>query len=356
MTSKENHRPQGKISQRKMLMLLFPVLTLMAALVFYAFGGGRTAKSAIGINQGINTTLPDPKLGKEEPADKMDYYNQAGQASAHSDTARSSEADENFGFSAGQDDQTQKINDKLAAINQQINSPYVAPRAYSPIGSPSSSTAPISKDVDRLESLMKTMQEKSGEDPEMAQLNNMMDKLLAVQNPELARQLYKKPDILIKADSLFRAIPAAIASNQKVKQGSVVELRLLDTISIGGQAIPKGHLIYGLASFSNQRLNLEIKNIRLGTSIIPVNITVFDQRDGMSGINAPEALLTEAVNGGVSDAAGSIGITGFDLTTQIAGAGLDAAKNLLTKKVGKVKQSLKAGYPLLLRDNTKKLN
>jgi hypothetical protein len=43
------------------------------------------------------------------------------------------------------------------------------------------------------------------------------------------------------------------------------------------------------------------------------------------------------------------------LTTQFAGAGLDAAKSLFTKRLKRIKQKLKAGYPVLLRDNTKKL-
>ncbi len=355
MTQKENQRPKGKISHRMMLMILFPVLLLMGALLFYALGGGRTAEKTNAATTGINTTLPDPRLAGEEPADKMAYYDKARQDSAHSDTAKLSTAAESFGFTRHEDEQTQKINEKLAAINQQISAPYVAPKPAAPLENPVyANHAPMSKDVDRLEALMKTMQENNDSgDSEMVQMGSVMDKLLALQNPELAKQIYKKPE-QATPDSLFKAIPAVIASDQKARQGSVVELRLKDTLIINGQVIPKGHLIYGHASFSNQRLNLEIKNIRLGTSIVPVNITVFDQRDGMSGINAPEALLSEAVNGGISDAAGSIGITGFDLTTQIAGAGIDAAKSLLTKKVNKVKQSLKAGYPLLLRDNTKK--
>ncbi|MES2458202.1 MAG: conjugative transposon protein TraM [Bacteroidota bacterium] len=358
MTATQNLRPSGKISQQKLMMMLFPVITLMAALLFYAFGGGRTVETDPVTSQGINTTLPDPQLGKDEPTDKMAYYDRAKQDAAHSDTAQLSAAAEHLGFRVREDEQTVKIQSKLAAINQQISAPYVAPKPYLPaVNTGYAGTAPISKDVDRLEALMKTMQEKpAGEDPEMAELNSMMDKLLAVQNPDLAKQIYKKGETAALPDSLFQAIPAVIAADQKAKQGSVVELRLSDTIRISGQVIPRGHLVYGLASFSNQRLNLEIKNIRLGTSIIPVNITVFDQRDGMPGINAPEALLAESVNGGISVAAGGIGISGFDLTTQIAGAGIDAAKNLLKKKVGKVKQNLKSGYPLLLRDNTRKNN
>ena len=342
-----------RFDQQTMMLVLFPVAVFLSAILFYVLGGGRSQRTEDLKSTGINTQLPQAQLNKKEPTDKMAYYDMARQDSVHNDTVGLSTAAENLGFTRRENVQTQKINEKLTAINQALATPDVISPHYAPNNLAGNNATPITKDVDRLETLMKDMQQNGNDDPEMVQLGSMMDKLLALQNPELAKTLFKKSDNG-KADSTFAAIPAIIATSQKAKQGSVVELRLQDTLIINGQIIPKGHLIYGLASFSNQRLNLEIKNIRLGTSIIPVNITVFDQRDGMAGINAPEAILNDAVKGGITDAAGSIGITGFDLSTQIAGAGIDAAKNLLTKKVNKVKQSLKQGYPLLLRDNTKK--
>lgn len=76
----------------------------------------------------------------------------------------------------------------------------------------------------------------------------------------------------------------------------------------------------------------------------------------MRGINAPEALLSEAVGSGSVDAMNnSIGFSGFDLGTQIAGAGLGAAKGLLSKKIRRVKQKISSGYPVLLRGNTRKV-
>ncbi|SDL84945.1 conjugative transposon protein TraM [Pedobacter antarcticus] len=342
-----------RVNQQTMMLVLFPVAAILSAVLFYVLGGGRPEQIEGVKSAGINTQLPQAQLAKEQPADKMAYYDMARQDSVHNDTAGLSTAAENLGLNPRENAQTQKINEKLTAINQALATPDVIPQRYTPNNLAGNTPTPITKDVDRLETLMKNMQQNGNDDPEMAQLGSMMDKLLALQNPELAKTLFKKSDNG-KPDSTFAAIPAIIATSQKAKQGSVVELRLQDTLIINGQIIPKGHLIYGHASFSNQRLNLEIKNIRLGTSIIPVNITVFDQRDGMAGINAPEAMLNDAVKGGITDATGSIGITGFDLTTQIAGAGIDAAKNLLTKKVSKVKQSLKEGYRLLLRDNTKK--
>lgn len=348
-------KSKQKFSKRKVLLgLIVMVFALLSGLGYYLY----TRYAAIEAQPkktGINTVLPDAKLEKEEHLDKMGYYEKARQDSAHADASGLNSAAEKLGFSAPENLQEQQINEKLAAINQVIATPYVAPKSVAPVNLGYSNAAPIAKDVDRLETLMKGIKGDEEADPEMSQLSEMMDKLIAVQNPGLAAQVFQKKAGAERPDSLFRAIPAVVAVNQKARQGSVVEIRLLDTVIINGVTLPAGHSVFGLAAFSNQRLNLEIKNVRLGTSVIPVDLTVYDKRDAMVGINAPEALLSDAVNGGAIDAAGSVGITGFDLTTQIAGAGIDAAKSLLVKKIGRVRQSLKAGYPVLIRDNTRKL-
>lgn len=354
---------RNRMEKRKVLLML-PFLVLpFLAFGFYALGGGsgETAEQAA-LPKGINTVLPDAEFKGKQPEDKMEIYNQALADSGRFGGAGAIAS--KLGMDMTEDPMTSRINEKLAAINKEIAMPYAAPKGNaSAIGVSSVGGLTggfrdnrMTGDVDRLEALMKTMKSGSEEqDPEMAQLSAMMDKLIAVQNPDLAGQIYKKPAVSTASDSLFKAIPAVVAVNQKARQGSVVELRLVDSVVLNGVVIPAGHPLFGLAAFSNQRLNLEIKNIRLGNQVIPVNLTVYDKRDAMVGINAPEALLTDAVNGGSIDAMGSLNLPGFDLTTQIAGAGIDAAKSLLTKKIGRVKQNLKAGYPLLLRDNTKKL-
>nr|WP_121271739.1 conjugative transposon protein TraM [Pedobacter schmidteae] len=356
-------KQRARVEKRKLLLCL-PLLALpFLAFGFYALGGGNGAavEKDVVVN-GINLDLPDAQFKKSEPSDKMGIYKLM-----ESDTGASGESDGiqavagRLGFTPNEDPQTRQINEKLAAINREINQPVTAQKSYEELFKRSSGQTreePLSKDVSRLESLMKTMQSPSGgDDPEMVQLNSLMDKIIAVQNPELARQKQAGSKVAVVPDSLFKAIPAEIAVKQKAVQGSVVELRLLDTLVVKGQVIPKGHAVFGLAEFSNQRLNLQIRNIRVGNQIIPVNLTVFDRKDAMIGINAPEAVLTDAVNAGSSDAIGGFGIGSFDqsLGVQVAGAGIEAAKNMLTKRLKRVKQPLKAGYPLLLRDNTKKL-
>ncbi|ETZ19201.1 conjugative transposon protein TraM [Pedobacter sp. V48] len=330
-------------------------------MAFAALGGGsKPAAAEVQVSKGINTALPDAQLkdDKKEP-DKMSLYDQAQKLlkdSAENKAATLAAANRAGNLATGQADATEaEINSKLAQINAQVKAPVVAPARSLEISK--SEPAPdlaLNSDVARLERLMQSMKEPSGEDQEIQQLGSLMDKILAIQNPELVKSPVASDEV---PDSIFRAIPAAVSGPVKVRQGSVIELRLLDSATVSGQFLPAGHAVFGVADFSNQRITLEVDNIRLGTSIIPVSLSTYDRRDGMRGINAPEALLSEAVGAGSVDAMSSIGLTGFDqnLGTQIAGAGLSAAKGLLSKKIKRLKQKLDTGYPVLLRDNSRKL-
>ncbi|HVW98695.1 MAG TPA: conjugative transposon protein TraM [Mucilaginibacter sp.] len=287
----------------------------------------------------------------------MAVYEQQEKSSPDTSGTGIASVAQRLGFNgADEDPQAKAIQERLERLNTELNKPYTPEAVHKEARPPLAADPETGKAVDKLEMLMQSMQEGNGaEDPEMKQLSGLLQSIQEIQNPELAKLKYQAKDAKVaKPDSQFRAIPAIIDGDQKAVQGSVIKLKLLDSLIVGGQVIPKGHNIYGLGSFSNQRLNLEIKNIRLGNLIVPVNLTVFDQRDAMIGINAPEAVLSDAVNNGVVNAAGSVSLPGFDLTTQLAGAGIDAARSLLSKKLKRIKQPLKSGYPLLLRDNTRK--
>lgn len=350
-------RDSAFFKRRKFLMVL-PLLVLpFMTMAFAALGGGSKAPVAtVGLSKGLNTVLPDAQLKSKNEADKMSLYEQSLK-----DSAKMAGADL-LAFHAANampgnvqaDAAESAINARLAQIHAQVNAPAADAPIRSGVSSkPAAGNDPsLNADVVRLEKLMQSMKEPAGEDQEMQQLGSLMDKILAVQNPNLVRPAVV-PAVL--SDSVFRAVPAKVVGPVKVTQGSVIELRLLDSMTINGQLISAGHSVFGTAEFSNQRIALEIRNIRLGTSIIPVSLSTYDKRDGMPGINAPEALLSDAVGSGSVDAINSIGFSGFDLGTQIAGAGLGAAKGLLSKKIRRVKQKLDSGYPVLLRDNTRKL-
>jgi len=347
---------ETKTKDKRKVLLILPLLVLpFMALAFYAMGGG---KGTVNLDQqtvqkGINVDLPDASFKKDEPTNKLGFYQQAdrnGDSIEEEDNGIENMATR-LGFkNLDEDLQTKAIEQKLEALNKEIAKPVEPKISY-----PNIEYAPqpigMKSDVDRLESLMKSMQQNKEEDPEMAQLNEMLQSILDIQHPDRVEQWIPKTEPT-NPDSLFKAIPAVIVDNQKAVQGATIKIRLQDSIHINGVIIPKGHELFGICRITNQRLLLDIKNIRLGTSIIPVDLTVYSL-DGMVGINAPEAMLADAIGGGADDAIRGMRIMSFDQTigAQAAGAGIDAAKSLFSKKVKRIKVKLNAGSAILLRNN-----
>lgn len=338
-----------KIETRRILLFLPVLMIPLMALAFYVLGGGKSDNTVKEANTGIRTELPDAKFGSDTAGDKMAAYELAEKLAKDTASSEMGTVAQRLGFGGLADDpQTKAIEQRLEALNKELSKPYEETASGTGGAKKQQGFGAGQDETERLEKLMKSMYASGGTDPEMQQLSGMLERIQEIQDPELARLKYQSGAKLLP-DSQFRAIPAVVDGNQKALQGSVVKLKLLDTMEIGGYLIPKGYNVYALGAFSNQRLNLEIKNIRVGNSIIPVRLTVFDKNDAMAGINAPEALLSDAVRSGGIDAMGSFGLMGMDLTTQLAGAGIDAAKGLLTKKLRRIKQPLKNGYPVLLR-------
>lgn len=343
-----------KDKRKKRLLLVLPLLVFCPLLAFFAIKGvgSQFASEQEEAVQGINTNLPDAKLEKDEPISKLGFYERAGKVTSSVTGASLAEPAGRFNLSGhGSDPQAERINERLAALNQELARP-VAPvpvkDRYEQVQSVN-----IKSDVDRLEMLMKSMQENKGDDPEMQQLGGMLQQIIDIQHPELVKaRLSGIKEKNLSADSLFAAIPAFVVKKGKVVHGASVELCLSDSVWLKGLLIPKGHKVFGVCRVGNQRLLVDVKNIRLGNSIVPVSLSVYSL-DGMEGLNAPEAMLTDALNSGTVGAGSSVGISGFDqsLVTQVAGAGIDAAKGLLSKKLRRVKVNLKVGEMVLLRNN-----
>jgi hypothetical protein len=342
---------ERKQKDKRKVLLVLPLLVLpFMALAFYAMGGG-TGNHLLGHldSKGINTSLPDASFKKDDPKDKMGIYNLTGNDTSANENGIQNVADR-LGFNAKEENQqTEQINEKLEVLNKEISKP--SPKVNINTSTVRQQPTGMKNDVDRLEMLMKSMQSGKGSDPEMEQMNSMLQSIMDIQHPERVRQKYIN-QVTDSPDSLFKAIPAVIVDNQKVLQGATIKLRLLDSVKLNGQIIPKGQFIYGICNIANQRLLLDVKTIRLGNRIVPVDLSVYSL-DGIRGIEAPEALLTDAINGGSDDAVRNIQLLGLDqsMGAQIAGAGIEATKNLFSKKVKRIKVKLKAEYPILLRNN-----
>ncbi|WP_379093874.1 conjugative transposon protein TraM [Pedobacter sp. UC225_65] len=105
-------------------------------------------------------------------------------------------------------------------------------------------------------------------------------------------------------------------------QGSTIRLRLLDSVVLENVVVPKGHFVFGLCRLVNQRLLLDIRNIRLGNAIVPVELTMYSL-DGMAGLAAPDAVLGDAASAGAADAVGgsrSMDWTGLGDRWQVQGS------------------------------------
>lgn len=339
---------ERKQKDKRKVLLVLPLLVFpFMALAFYAMGGGTRSTQHVSASKGINATLPDAAFKTEDPKDKLAIYNLKGNDTAGNDLAGVADR---LGFNpTGDDTQTEQINQKLEALNQEISKPHT--KVISNTRTTGQQSSGMKNDVERLEMLMRSMQSGKGSDPEMEQLSTMLQSIMDIQHPERVREKYLK-QIVDSPDSLFKAIPAIVVDNQRVVQGTTIKLRLLDSVILNRQVIPKGHLIYGICNIANQRLLLDVKTIRLGNRIVPVDLSVYSL-DGIRGIEAPEALLTDAINGGSDEAVRNLQFMTLDqsMGAQIAGAGIETAKNLFSKKVKRIKVKLKANHPILLRNN-----
>ncbi|MBS1519840.1 MAG: conjugative transposon protein TraM [Bacteroidetes bacterium] len=337
--------------QRKFLLVLPLLIIPFLTMAFWALGGGKAGGQPIKNTKGLDTDLPQAQFKDKDKTDKMAVY----QAAQHDSTQDG--VSPAFLKSMGldkvspkktdsivtADDQAQKIQAKLVQLNKQLHQPQEFRQQ------PISYDESESQQVKQLKKMVRSMNSgNNAQDPEMQQLNNMLDKIQAIQNPA---SVQSKPAATEPAKP-FRAIPAVIDGKQKVMDGGAVKLKLTDTATLQHQQLPKGQEIFGVCQVTNQRLLLTIQNIRLDKQIIPVNLTVFSL-DGMPGIPAPEAELGGAAGNGADNVIQSMQFLTMDqsLGAQAAAGGINAAKGLFSKKVRKIKVKLSDDYPVLLKIN-----
>lgn len=422
------------IRQRRFLLVL-PLLALpFMTMIFWALGGGKVEKveAQAAVKKGFNINLPDANLKDDKPMDKMSYYDQARldsikflelvkndpnyknigltdtdeYLSGKEDTFQLP-ADERglntslYGGRGGNDPHTDKIYRKLAELDREMSKPVPDAREDEPYdmyqrtpGRGNNSAGVNSSDVDRLEQMMNMMNQPAGEDPEMKQLNGMLDKILDVQYPERVQEKMKQTSqankgqvfavssqtkenniTLLNADlsaggttngfysftgttaieDSQNAIQAVIHETQTIVDGSTVKLRLVNDIFINGVRIPKDNFIYGIASLRGERLSIKITSVRYNNSLFPVELAVYDM-DGLDGIYIPGAITRDVAKQSADRSMQTIGLTSLDPSwgAQAASAGIEAAKTLFSKKVKLIKVTVKAGYQVLLRDEKQK--
>ncbi|MDR6809683.1 conjugative transposon TraM protein [Dyadobacter sp. BE34] len=420
--------------RRRKFYLLLPLLALPFLTFIYWVLVVKNLKSeqVTTVASGLQLSLPDASL-KDEPAmDKWQYYRKADQDSAlriqqiKRDPYRNGDVlitpiDTLYSHLRGLDapDQQKKgrgltsqvarehsnhevqVQQKLRDLEKAMtstHSPTFAAKGRD-IVPPSS---PVEqKDIARLEALLKPseLQTHAEEvDPELAQLNSMLDKILAIQNPDQTAQLLSsnqiataRPSLPVTVlgkenivsilsgqnskDSVMLAnqvtvvgffglneeevepenggLTAVIEKTQQLVSGATVQLRLTRPINVSGQAIPENTFIYGIASLSGERLKIKITSISSNEKILPVNLGVYDL-DGIEGIYIPGTIsrnvTKQALGSQVQGADYDVG--GFSLGAQAANAGMQIGRTLLGRKTRLTQVTLQEGYKVILRDDT----
>ncbi len=439
---------QQFLRKRKFLLFL-PLLVLpFATLLFWALGGGKGTDVQAGqqtVKGGLNMNLPDANFKEDGSLNKLSYYEKAasdsqkredalkndpyyqqqdrtasGQWQGASDTGLlSMKYGQNnlntnarlntspYADMAYSDPNEAKVYQKLAELDKAINEAAIHTGRTKDHrdASRSNNVSVKSADIDRLEQMM-NMTKNSGydEDPEMKQLDNLMDKILEIQHPERVKEkiahtttkenkgqvfpvsvkrnsnhtsllsnkesnesdlskdgelsqngFFPLVDDIENSPVQDNAIQAVIHETQTVVDGAIVKLRLQTDIAINGTLIPKGRFVYGQASLNGERLNIRIGSIRYKSTLSPVQLSVVDM-DGMEGVYVPGTITRDVAKNSADRAIQGVGLTTLDpsLGAQAASAGIEAAKTLLNRKAKLIKVTLKAGYQVLLRDEKQK--
>ncbi len=394
-------------------LLIIPCVTF----IFWVLGGGSGQQPfASGEESGFNASLPEPFL-KDGPVDKLAFYEKADR-----DSLRLAELQKADPYYTGQTstkslasdskllglpDKKQQvsspdeiqvgINQKLEELNRIITAKQEAPTLA---GAIPSGTVGLSEenlpatDLDRLEKMIESIHQPSSvPDPEMVQIDQMLEKVLDIQYPERVEQrlaeqsriergkvftvsgaedewaatcldcgispvaalsqtagFYGFEDEAYTSPSAV-AIQAVVHETQEIVEGSTIKLRLTDDVFVNGVMIPKDQFVYGIASLNGERLQIRINSIRYEQSLFPVALKVFDL-DGLDGIHIPGAITRDAAKQSGDRAIQSVGLTTFDrsIGAQAAATGIELSRNLLSRKVRLIRVTVKAGYQVLLRD------
>jgi conjugative transposon TraM protein len=414
---KTNHSAKF-LKQRKFLMIL-PVLTLpFMTLMFWAFSGGKgNAMVQTDVHAGLNLKLPDAKFKDQKGLNKLSFYEQAALDSAKTKEAEKLDPywnkvsnDSNFQDSSkplfndyGMDANKRKVYDKLDELKKALNKSEQASNYNQQQSNPYSlQSFSSSKEADRLQAMMQNMKEDKSEDPEITQLNSMLDKIMAIQNPEQKKNSDKpssdkrlsvktkkqKADIsLLKSNATktinndtavegntnnafysisdnmnddddsvtANSIEAIIPETQTIVAGATIKLALSNDVTIKNVLLSAGAFVYGTASLSNERLKVSINSIRFENSILPVSLDVYDM-DGQEGIYVPGSINRTVAKESANNVMSGMNATTIDpsIGAQAASAGIEAAKSLFSKKIKLIKMTVKAGYKVLLKDSHEK--
>jgi conjugative transposon TraM protein len=417
-----------QVLRKRKFFLSLPLLVLpFTTLLFWALGGGKGNDAQAGqpsVKGGLNMQLPDAYLKDDKSLTKLSYYEKAASDSQkleeqlkndpfylghekknteglhqNSDTDllslkyKQNISTANTGLNtspnnrSSNDPNEAKVYEKLAELNRAMNGTTLQTtrnKGYSTTRGNNQASV-NSADIDRLEGIMNmTKNSDNDEDPELKQLNGMMEKILDIQHPERVKKKTKQTSSEAKGQVLPVSAnntddnTSLLLSNNNVslrdtfrnnepsgngffslvddldnmpEQANAIQAVIHETVTLVEGATVKLRLQNDISVNNGERLNIKISSLRYKSSLFPVQLSVFDM-DGMEGVYVPGAITRDVAKNSADRAIQGIGITTLDpsLSAQAASAGIEAAKTLLSRKAKLIKVILKAGYQVLLLD------
>lgn len=420
-----NQQDHAKKKKIKLFVLLPVAIVFIAATIFWAVGGGKaeaTDNKEVATSK-FNTTLPRPNL-KNDNWDKLKFYEQAERDSAkrrsllkndpiyrrdeslmnvEKDSLRVERNYISEISSTGKglrpvkkkgESYEDKIYQRIAAINAQTQDDHqTSPHNYAQT-KPEQKTAIPNESIDRLEKMMANMQDDE-QDSDMQQINQVLDKLGAIQRPELKEWKKQSEDMprvvygislpetdhislletstekkiqqninkphskgrfysLDNQESISQrqsTISAMVFGDQVISNKSTVHLKIMQDILVKGILIPAGHEIQGTVAITENRIFFSIRSIVYKNAILPVSLTAYTL-EGLEGLPVQGSIAGDVARQSVDRTVQGLNLS--TVNTSLAGEALnssiDAARQLLRRKARAVTLNIPSGYKLLLYD------
>ena len=378
------------LKKRKFLMML-PLLVLPFVLfLFYVLGGGMgKVDSESGKESGLNLQLPEAHFNKKKDKDKLGLYEMASQDSAKWQEAIKNDPNrvaaagpfDSLSFSQsrvyrdladktdfewsgkelekidppparlGSVSQEKEITDKLSRLKAIVQGRTVDPPAI-PQFPNAASVHPVRSFPS---GQFKEQNKNNSVDPELSELDRMLDKVMAIQHPEMTKDSIhhasdNRPTVYpVETGGSEHAVMAVIPEKQTLVSGATVRLQLNETVTIAGKTLAADQWIYGTAMLASERLHIQIRSIRTDHDILPVSLEVYDL-DGMEGIYIPGSIGRDVSKQSLDQSLSGLNVETLDpsIGAQAASAGIQAARALISRKVKQVQVTIPNDYQVYL--------
>ena len=406
-----------KLNKKKLLLFAgIPAVIVLVVTLFFFGGAFHFKETPEPKSQGLNTKLPTPAGESKNPLDKLSIYQQADKDSAEKaqllsrdpffrklqDTAYAGTNYSSSGYRPGvlhssspwQTTQTNNeriLEQKLKQLQQQLDNNTASLSNRQP------DRVALNNLPSEYPKLPARYAEPTTPDPELAQIDSMLSKIMAIQHPERVAGKFDGPltrddvkpfyvsnrhggdsllwptnvndqsfQVSISSRNRFyeldeiaiedtaNVVAATVYGTQEVTSGMTVSIRLDQDIFLANETIPAGTLVWGEGQLAQDRFIVAVKNIAYRNSFFPVNMEVFSL-DGFPGIPIAGAMSQQAAKQGMDRGVQSLQLASLNpsLAAQATSAGIESAKSFLSKKARLIKITLKDGHPVLLRNTIK---